>query len=197
MSLKKKVGLGIASAALGMSLVGGGTFAYFSDTAEATAKFQAGTLDLSVAPEEIINVDKIKPGDKMLRKFKLLNGGNLDIATIDLKTEYEVTDWKGDNVEDFGKYIRVNFLTNVDKIESPIWSTTLYDLQTMSPDVIKGKFWDGWFHERGGKLGAGDDDTLLVQYEFVDNGQKQNEFQGDSLSLKWTFEGKQGAGVSK
>ena len=31
MSLKKKLGLGIATAALGMSLVGGGTYAYFND----------------------------------------------------------------------------------------------------------------------------------------------------------------------
>ncbi|MED3699251.1 TasA family protein [Heyndrickxia sporothermodurans] len=25
----------------------------------------------------------------------------------------------------------------------------------------------------------------------------QNDYQGDSLQLKWTFEGKQGAGVAK
>ncbi|WP_306009538.1 CalY family protein [Bacillus sp. MMSF_3328] len=198
MGFKKKVGMGIASAALGMSLVGGGTFAYFSDSADATAKFQAGTLDLSVNPTEIINVGKIKPGDTMLRSFKLVNGGNLDIATIDLKTQYEISDWKGDNAgDDFGKHIRVNFLTNADKLDSPIWSTTLYDLQTMSPDVIEGNFWSGWFAENGGKLAAGTTDTLYVQYEFVENNADQNKFQGDSLSLKWTFEGKQGAGVAK
>ncbi|MCU5397508.1 CalY family protein, partial [Bacillus toyonensis] len=31
MSLKKKLGVGVVSAALGLSLIGGGTYAYFSD----------------------------------------------------------------------------------------------------------------------------------------------------------------------
>ena len=34
MGIKQKLGLGVASAALGVALVGGGTYAYFSDTAE-------------------------------------------------------------------------------------------------------------------------------------------------------------------
>jgi spore coat-associated protein N len=197
MSLKKKLGMGIASAALGISLVGGGTFAYFSDTAEANAKFAAGTLDLSADPTTIIDVDNIKPGDTMLRSFELVNGGSLDIATIDLSTSYTVTDEEGDNLEDFGKHIRVNFLVNADKLDAPIFSTTLYDLQNMSPDVIEGNFWSGWFAEHGGNLAAGTTDTLYVQYEFVDNGQDQNEYQGDSLELEWTFEGKQGEGEAK
>ncbi|GLB59935.1 CalY family protein [Cytobacillus sp. NCCP-133] len=197
MNLKKKLGMGIASAALGISLVGGGTFAYFSDTAEANATFTAGTLDLSADPTTIIDVDNIKPGDTMLRSFDLVNGGILDIATIDLSTSYTVTDANGDNTEDFGKHIRVNFLINADKIDAPIFSTTLYDLQNMSPDVIEGNFWSQFFAERGGNLAAGTSDKLYVQYEFVENNSDQNEYQGDSLELKWTFEGKQGAGEAK
>lgn len=197
MTLKKKLGMGIASAALGISLVGGGTFAYFSDTAEANATFAAGTLDLSADPTTIIDVDNIKPGDTMLRSFDLVNGGSLDIATIDLSTSYTVTDAKGDNTEDFGKHIRVNFLINADKLDAPIFSTTLYDLQNMSPDVIEGNFWSQFFAERGGNLAAGTSDKLYVQYEFVENNADQNEYQGDSLELKWTFEGKQGAGVAR
>ena len=50
MSLKKKLGLGIASAVLGISLIGGGTFAYFSDTEVSNNTFAAGTLDLAVNP---------------------------------------------------------------------------------------------------------------------------------------------------
>jgi spore coat-associated protein N len=197
MSLKKKLGMGIASAAMGISLIGGGTFAYFSDSAEATAKFAAGTLDLSVDPTTIIDVNNIKPGDTMLRSFELVNGGTLDIATIDLYTDYDVVDANSNNTEDLGKHIRVNFLVNADKLDAPIFSTTLYDLKTMSPDVIEGNFWSGWFAENGGNLAAGTTDTLYVQYEFVDNGQDQNRFQGDSLELKWTFDGKQGAGVAR
>ncbi|WP_222119322.1 TasA family protein, partial [Bacillus thuringiensis] len=31
MSMKKKLGMGVITAALGLSLIGGGTYAYFSD----------------------------------------------------------------------------------------------------------------------------------------------------------------------
>ncbi|WP_061809034.1 CalY family protein [Rossellomorea vietnamensis] len=197
MGIKQKLGLGVASAALGLALVGGGTYAYFSDSVDTSASFAAGTLDLNAAPTEIINVGNIKPGDTMLRSFKLLNNGTLDIATIDLATDYTVTDANNNNSEDLGKHIRVNFLWNIDKVDEPIFSTTLADLKNMAPDVIEGNIFSAWLGERGGKLAAGTNDTLLVQYEFVDTGSEQNEFQGDSLSLKWTFEGKQGDGVAK
>jgi spore coat-associated protein N len=198
MTIKKKLGLGLASAALGLSLIGGGTYAYFSDRAVTNGAFQAGTLDLNANPTTIINVDKIKPGDTMLRSFKLLNDGNLDIATINLLSDYTVTDWKGDNAgEDFGQHIRVNFLINADKLDTPIFSTTLAQLKTLSPDVIEGNIFGAWFAERGGNLAAGTNDTLYVQYEFVENNADQNKFQGDKLELTWTFEGKQGAGVAR
>lgn len=197
MSLKKKLGMGIASAALGISLVGGGTFAYFSDTAETNNTFAAGTLDLSANPTTIVDVENIKPGDTMLRTFDLVNGGSLDIATIDLLTDYTVIDAGNNNSENLADHIRVNFLINADKLDAPIWSTTLADLKNASPDVIEGNFWSGWFAENGGNLAAGTTDTLYVQFEFVDNEEDQNEFQGDSLELKWTFDGKQGAGVAK
>ncbi|GGB41559.1 CalY family protein [Fictibacillus barbaricus] len=198
MSLKKKLGLGVASAALGLSLVGGGTYAYFSDSAETKGTFASGTLDLNAAPTTIINVDKIKPGDWMTRSFQLKNDGNLDIAKVLLKTSYTVTDAKGDNAgEDFGKHIRVNFLWNNDKVDGVIWDTTLDQLQAMSPDAIAENVFYPWLGERGGNLAAGTADTLYVQYEFVENGADQNKFQGDKLELKWTFEGKQGAGTAR
>ncbi len=84
-----------------------------------------------------------------------------------------------------------------DKLDAPIWSTTLYDLKNMSPDVIEGNFWSQFFAERGGNLAAGTSDKLYVQYEFVDNGGDQNQFQGDSLELEWTFNGMQGAGEAR
>lgn len=198
MSIKKKLGLGIASAAMGLALIGGGTYAYFNDTAVTNAKFANGTLDLNAAPTTIIDVNNLKPGDTMLRSFQLLNDGSLDIAKILLTTDYSVSDVKWNNgAEDLGKHIRVNFLINADKVDAPIYSTTLYELKTMSPDVIEGNIFSAWLGERGGKLAAGTNDTLFVQYEFVDNGQDQNIFQGDSLELKWTFEGKQGRGVER
>jgi spore coat-associated protein N len=85
MSLKKKLGLGMASAALGLSLVGGGTFAYFSDEATIHNGFAAGTLNLEVGsyPETTwpINFDlsNLRPGDSVERTFDLKNTGSLAI----------------------------------------------------------------------------------------------------------------------
>ncbi|MFL8939029.1 CalY family protein [Rossellomorea oryzaecorticis] len=198
MGIKQKLGLGVASAALGLALVGGGTYAYFSDSVDTNATFAAGTLDLNAAPTEIINVSNIKPGDTMLRSFQLKNDGSLGIDSIKLATSYTVSDANGNNGnDDLGDHIRVNFLINADKLDAPIFSTTLSDLQSMSPDVIEGHIFSPWFERIGGNLASGTSDTLYVQYEFVDSGTEQNQFQGDSLQLKWTFEGKQGEGVAR
>ncbi|KAA0548337.1 cell division protein FtsN [Bacillus sp. BGMRC 2118] len=205
MSLKKKLGLGVASAALGLSLIGGGTYAYFNDFAETNSKFAAGTLDLNAAPTTIIDVTNLKPGDWMNRNFTLKNDGSLNIKEVLLDTEYTVTNKAGApaNTDDFGKHIRVNFLFNEDKAILGRWSpdqvvyqTTLYDLQSMEPDAVANEVFVRYLEERGG-LKAGDSDKLYVQFEFVDNNQDQNQFQGDKLELKWTFEGKQEAGESR
>ncbi|VEF47893.1 camelysin [Bacillus freudenreichii] len=186
MSIKKKLGMGVASAALGIALVGGGTFAYFSDTETSANTFAAGTLDLTLNPQEIINVSKIKPGDSMTRTFKLKNDGTLDIKTVGLKTAYEVIDAKDDNAgEDFGEHIRVNFLTNINQINTTIHTTTLAALQNENPDVIKQLLIDKLFGNGG--LKPGQTHNLIVQFEFVDNGGDQNIFQGDELELTWDF----------
>ncbi|EFV75588.1 hypothetical protein HMPREF1013_04083 [Bacillus sp. 2_A_57_CT2] len=206
MSLKKKLGLGIASAALGISLVGGGTFAYFNDVETTNNTFAAGTLDLAVNPTTIIDVNNIKPGDRMSRTFKLENNGSLDISKVLINTNYEVVNKAGAaaNSDDFGKHIRVNFLKNEDKngvIQRPeniIVSTTLADLKGEMPDAVENKIWAflGWGDEASG-IEAGSSDDLYVQFEFVDNNADQNEFQGDSLKLTWKFDAKQTAGTNR
>lgn len=193
MSIKKKLGLGVASAALGLSLVAGGTFAYFSDTEVSANTFAAGTLDLSVNPTTIIDVNNLKPGDWMPRTFKLENNGSLDISKVLIGTDYTVTGAS----DDFGKHIKVNFLRNEDKSgilipSNVIVSKTLHELKTMSPDAVK-NLSHSIFSERSG-LKAGTKDNLAVQFQFVDNGQDQNEFQGASLQLEWTFTAEQTAG---
>ena len=197
MSIKKKIGAGLAPAALGFSLLVGGTYAYFSASAEANGTFAAGTLDLSVNPETIIQVDNMKPGDWMNRVFYLENNGSLDIPEVILNSSYEVIDANGDNTDDFGKHIKVNFLENADKTgradyNDIIFATTLYDLKNMAPDAVEKKI-DDYFGEGSG-LDAGTDDLMFVQFEFVDNGEDQNQFQGDSLILTWEFVANQGEG---
>ncbi|MGV2940369.1 TasA family protein [Mesobacillus sp. LC4] len=91
MSVKKKLGLGVASAALGLSLVGGGTWAAFNDTATINNHFAAGTLDLEVGrnhPYHVLNFDlaNMKPGDSVRRIFKLSNAGSIAIKEVLLDT---------------------------------------------------------------------------------------------------------------
>lgn len=210
MSIKKKLGLGIASAALGLSLVGGGTFAYFSDTEVTNSTFAAGTLDLAANPTTIIDVKNIKPGDVMVREFLLENNGTLDISSIDLSTVYSVVDAKGNNTDDFGKHIKVLFLENADKTgdgwvigdyNDVISQTTLYDLQHMTPDAVENvQHWITWLFGLNGEgdgLKAGTSDQMFVAFEFVDNKKDQNQFQGDSLKLEWTFTAHQTKGELK
>jgi len=195
MGFKKKLGLGIMSGIMGVSLIGGGTYAYFSDSEVTNNTFAAGTLDLSVQPTTIIDISNLAPGDSMTRAFELHNEGTLDIKNVTLGTTYTVVDAKGDNTEDFAKYIEVEFLYNMDQFNEFIYKTTLDQLKDMSPKAVSEKI----FNEAldGGILKAGDEHDLVVKFNFLDNGEDQNQFQGDKLNLTWTFNASQGAGSDR
>lgn len=196
MTLKKKLGMGIASAVLGAALVGGGTFAYFSDKEVSNNTFAAGTLDLTLDPKTLVDIKDLKPGDKVKKEFLLKNSGSLAIKDVQLATKYTVNDLKKDNAgEDFGQHIKVNFIWNWDKQSEPVYSTTLAELQKENPDVLAKAIFAPEWGESGG-LAAGTDDYLWVEFEFEDKGD-QNKFQGDSLSLEWTFNAHQGEGESR
>ncbi|MER2171031.1 MAG: CalY family protein [Psychrobacillus psychrodurans] len=200
MSIKKKLAMGIATGALAVSMIGGGTYAYFNDVEVNNSAFAAGTLDINVAgtnaENAIIDVTNIKPGDTMLREFKLNNTGSLDVSKVLLTSKYTVGDTNGNNAgADLGEHIKVKFLVNKDKRTEVVHETTLKSLS--STDVVDRDVL-GWI--LGGEndgLKALSSDTLSVMFEFVDNGQDQNVFQGDSLQLEWTFDAKQTAGTLK
>lgn len=203
MGIKKTLGLGVASAALGLSLIGGGTFAYFSDTATSSATFAAGTLDLNSDPSVIVDLGNLKPGDTILRTFKLKNDGSLDIGSILLKTSTSINDVGGNNgANDLAESIVVKFLRNNDKgipVVSPenvVLTTTLAALKSQSPDLVRNTGLDQILTEPSG-IKAGTNDSFTVQFEFADNGQEQNYFQKDSLTLTWDFVAKQTAGTAK
>ncbi|WP_313799824.1 TasA family protein [Cytobacillus sp.] len=186
MSIKKKIGLGIASAALGISLVGGGTFAYFSDAETTNNIFAAGTLDLGIDKEAIISIDNIKPGDGFFRYFQLSNNGSLDMKEIVLNTTYEVADVNGDNAgEDFGEHIMVEYLYNASGKDTVIFQNTLAEIKDNPIQILEN-------FPAGAKNAK-----FTVQFKFVENNEDQNKFQGDSLKLKWSFEAKQQDGTNK
>ncbi|GAK09259.1 TasA family protein [Geomicrobium sp. JCM 19038] len=185
-NVKKQLGLGVATAALGLTLIGGGTYAYFSDSVTTNNTFAAGTLDLSASPNQIIEVDNIKPGDSFIEDFELVNDGSLDIGSVTIDTNYRVIDVKGDNSDDFGDFIEVEFLYNVNNFDEVIYETTLSELQDMSPEAVNQNIFYPELGDRG--LPVGESHDLVVQFNFKgDVDADLNQFQGDSLQLDWTF----------
>ncbi|MHA6252388.1 TasA family protein [Oceanobacillus sp. CAU 1775] len=144
MNLKKKLTSGIATALLGMALIGGGTFAYFSDTAEQNNTFASGTLSLKSVPDVVVNLDDLKPGDTIYREFGLLNDGSLDIGSITLKTDYTVRNASnnmpvdGDIAEAYGDAMMVQFLRNTggDEPFEVVFELTVNQLANMTEDDI-------------------------------------------------------------
>lgn len=195
MGMKRKLGAGIMSAAIGLSLIWGGTYAYFSDSEETTSTFAAGTIDLAIEPTKIVEIDGLNPGDSISRTFQLQNNGSIDIKEVLLETDYTVDDADADNTEDFGEHIEVEFLYNIDQVNEVIYETTLAELKEMTPEAISEEVFLPIIGEDG--LEAGTEDDFLVKFNFVDNGEDQNEFQGDSLDLEWTFNAMQRDGEDK
>jgi spore coat-associated protein N len=156
MSIKKKLSLGVASAALGLALVGGGTWAAFNDVEKLDNRLATGTLDLEIEQVKIKNkkqsipktfeLSNIKPGDKIVRAFKLKNNGSLAIREVLMNLE--VTEFKNgvnefvnkhkmpdNDKDDFLKQFKVELLltgaegSNDKKvIISSNQNVTLYDL---------------------------------------------------------------------
>ncbi|MFP7297142.1 TasA family protein [Neobacillus niacini] len=192
MSFTKKVSQGVMSAALGLSLMGGGTFAYFSDSVETQNTFAAGVLDLNLNPSTVVNIDNIKPGDEIYREFTLENNGTLDINKVLLSTNYSVEDAKSDNSDDLAKHIKVTIMYNTSSATNPIVETTLFDLTSQNPDLTAIDLLNS---TRPDGIPAGEKEKIFVLFEFVDNGQDQNQFQGDKLKVDWTFNAEQTAGT--
>ncbi|WP_188454454.1 TasA family protein [Virgibacillus oceani] len=183
MGIKNKLGMGIASAALGVSLIGGGTFAYFNDTENTDNTFAAGTLDLALSTNEGGNlnftVENIKPGDKMYRQVRLINEGSLSIKDVLLNADYEVKDVNGDNGdEDFASQI---YVTVYDPQE-PAGTPVIIDNVPLSEinDLVIDK-----------DLNAGDREILTYQFIFRDTGESQNIYQGDVLDVTFKYEASQ------
>ncbi|QUG40564.1 SipW-dependent-type signal peptide-containing protein [Psychrobacillus sp. INOP01] len=200
MGIKQKLAMGILTGGLAISMIGGGTYAYFNDVAVSENNtFAAGTLDLAVNPETFIKVDNLKPGDWMNRTFKLENKGTLDISKVFLTTEYT------ESVAGFGDHIVVEFLRNEDKgsilgDSNVIASKTLNELRALSLDAVDNTSPRGWLGWQGGEqdgLLAGTKDNMYVKFRFKDNGADQNAYQKANLSLTWKFNAQQTAGSAK
>ena len=177
MTIKKRLITGMATAAIGLSLIGGGTYAYFNDTEVTNNTFANGMLDLGINKESIIKIGDLVPGDTVLGSFELTNDGNVDMKEVILNTDYEVIDQKPtNNGDDLGDHIQVKYLNKVHGKEELVHQQTLSELKKNPVRVLK---------EFPAKSKA---EKYTVKFEFIDDGGNQNHFQGDELKLIWEFE---------
>ncbi|MGD6802214.1 TasA family protein [Rossellomorea vietnamensis] len=192
MGIKKKLGLGVASLAMGAALVGGGTFAYFNDTESSTGNtFAAGTIDLKpeLTGSALWNLPNQQPGATFDTGTQTLsNDGTLpgdltmDLTVADTDGAINGTGVLSDVIEITGLYI------------NGTESLSTFTLDSDSSGAVELKELNGAKLDLGSlaaKGSAGDSVTLRVTGEFPDSGSPQNQYQKDSVAVDFTFELKQ------
>ncbi|MEL3970700.1 TasA family protein [Rossellomorea oryzaecorticis] len=220
MSIKKKMGLGIMAGALGVSLIGGGTWAAFNDVEETSNTFAAGTLDLVVGEATTMDfvVKNLKPGDYFTKELVLSNNGSLDINQINVHATMEEgpNKWEDkDELDLASKFPGVDttnsqedFLSQFKITITPQGETeSVYDgtLEELVSGTGVGELTDSTDQEIGLAAGPNSQKTYEVKVEFVEDStpfsgsrlHQQNKFQGESSNLKFVFEATQMPGQDR
>jgi spore coat-associated protein N len=215
MSIKKKMGTGILAGALGLSLVGGGTWAAFNDVETTSNTFAAGTLDLVVGDTSTMNfvISNLKPGDYFTKQLVLKNNGSLDINQIKVHAK-KLTGWNDEDI------IKLN-----DKVTAGAGVNTEDDFLSQFKITITKQggstVYDGFLNNLVGGTGVGEltgtdantvglatgaaDAVYDVRVEFVKNdttfnGSRlhvQNKYQGEKSNLQFVFEATQMPGENR
>ncbi|KAF0822216.1 TasA family protein [Cytobacillus firmus] len=211
MSIKKKLGLGLASAALGISLVGGGTFAYFSDEATIHNGFAAGTLNLEVGnypgTQWPINFDlqNLRPGDKVERTFDLKNTGTLAIEDTYLdfaKVSVNNTLNTGATDDDFLNALQVSYFVETVTQGDYNPESILINSQTITlKDAIEGNYSgkiksdyltsDGKLNLTPDGIDAGSFGRYRIMVHFPETNQPQNKLQGMVAKVDFNLDARQ------
>ena len=199
--MKKILGLTVA-ALLVIGLVGGGTWAYFSDTEESTGNlFSAGTLDLGLSnstgddpiPTGSITAtfteSEMAPGDNLGSERLYVYNSDTGIDMADVFVSFAVggyTENTPNSVDDYNLTTGTDNLTNMIKTGEVRWgSTRIGALEDISIQALI----DGGT-VRLGDLDAGDEEYLEIEWIF--NSAATNGCQGDSVDLTIIIQGNQG-----
>lgn len=185
MGIKKKMSMGILAGALGVSLIGGGTWAAFNDVEEVSNSFTAGTLDLVTSPTEVFNLSNMKPGDSFTKSLTLENKGSLTIKDILISTK--VSGWENAGVENSQSEFLEQFSIVVKKSGAPVWSGNLSNIQNVTNSDMFGN---------AIALESGASATYDFTIEFVENDttvensrlHEQNKFQNEGAEFTIKFE---------
>ncbi len=210
MGVKKKIALGLASAALGLSLIGGGTLSYFSDAAVIHNGMAAGTLDLAVdhAWNFPLNFDlsNIKPGDSFERQFVLKNSGSLAIQDVFMSVTAKVKNHlrTGATADEFLDALVVDYFVDVNdpKFENGYLLINSQDITLR--EAIAGEF-DGKIipkYLKGGKLNlapfgitSNAGKRYRIRITFKDTGVPQNKLQGMAAKFDFNLDARQEMGT--
>ncbi|KPH76684.1 MULTISPECIES: TasA family protein [Bacillaceae] len=180
MSFKKNILMGMATGLVGMALLSGGTVAYFNDSEDTKNEIISGTLDLgvtNVSDGVLFEFKNKQPGDVFHYKFDLSNNGTLDIGKVTLISNHTV-----DGKKDFGSQIEVVSLkvNGEEKITSNK-KVTLDDLKGVENAIVLLNN----FPKESQNV------EVFVEFKFIQTEQSQNDYQGNTMNLDWTFEAMQ------
>ncbi len=208
--MKKILGLTVA-AMLVMGLVGGGTWAFFSDPESSTGNtLSAGTLDLQLdggdAAVTTLNIATAYPGDSGSGSTTLLNYGSL-AAELDISfgsvtntesvgdSEYESDVIGGGGNGELGSQATFAFFVDVDT--SGGWSTGDIGLSANStgvvyahPAALEYQALDDYGTDvfddvYTGTMAPAASDDFIIMYQVPTSA--DNTIQGDSLSMDVSF----------
>jgi len=205
--MKKILGLTVA-ALLVVGLVGGGTWAFFSDTeTSANNSLTAGTLDLNIDdgndPVTMFSVTDVAPGDSGFGSAELTNVGSLD-GELDIEFsgvsntestgtgEYENDILNGAGVGELGGLAEIAVYIDVDGNGSFDGSDiglnsdgSFYSPSTLIYDTIDN--YDGAYWDEIEVMGNGDEHDFVVLWRVPFNGGIDNTYQGDTVSFDVSY----------
>ncbi|MEC3882809.1 TasA family protein [Halobacillus sp. HZG1] len=206
MGIKKKLGMGVMAGALGLSLVGGGTYAAFNDVETAQGNYSAGELDLSLGHlNKSLSVNNLVPGDTIKRSFEIMNSGNVDIAEVlfDVDSNFQPGNAVNGGNKDEGAFLGQFNIQMLDSDGRDILADHFGGTATVA-DLVSAEAFDiassDGFDKKDGE--NRDSDTITMVVEFVENSDDsngdgehdQNMYQGNSTTLDFNFEATQKGG---
>jgi predicted ribosomally synthesized peptide with SipW-like signal peptide len=206
--MRKILGLTVA-ALLVMGLVGGGTWAYFSDTESSTGNtLSAGTLDLNInganSAVTMFTVSNLYPGDSDSAYATLSNAGNLagelDITLSSItntestgSTEYEQDSVNGSSGE-LGAYLEIAIYIDVNENDSYDDGSdigldsdgNIYTSGSLDYDVINAYDSADYDDIYTGTMANGVSDKFYIAYN-LPTSVSDNNCQGDEVGFSVTF----------
>lgn len=210
MNIRKRLGLGIVSGALGLSLIGGGTWAAFNDVEEVDSSFKAGTLDLAVGTSAAFNFRNLSPGTTITEQLTLKNKGSLDIDDVFVHAN-KLGGWEDKDIlnlgSDYGTNDEEEFLSQFSvKIKKQGTDNYVYDGTLQGLLERPGTFeLTGTGANAVGLASGNGEVTYDITIKFEENNEriegsrlfKQNKFQGEESNLELVFEATQMPGEER